>query len=273
MRKIFATNLTVGGNKKCESTLLIEIDNVVRGAGPQGGRLSLLAQPPSFQPPAFQPPAFLPPAIPPNAFWPRASEPPASEPPAFRPPAPQPHALLLRNPAAAVLPPLQLQAALVDPAQAAMRDAPAKRNRAAQSGAALAAASRDVLAAQERAQKALKVADAAARSSFPAFRAQHPHLHEQAESFTEQLVRSVVQLKQCAKRATAAVASLEQSADTLDVASRVPTLREQDRQNLVEAARGAKLQATQLAASATEASAHALWLLPDTSRQNPVDVG
>ena len=83
-RKIFATNLTVGGNKGCESTLLIELDNVIRGAGPQGGGLSLLAQPPAFPPRAFQPPAFEP----------RASEPPASEPPAFRPPAPEPPALL-----------------------------------------------------------------------------------------------------------------------------------------------------------------------------------
>ena len=57
MRKIAATNLTVGVNKKkkCNSTLLIELelDDVVTGVGLQGGGPRLLAQPPASQPRAF----------------------------------------------------------------------------------------------------------------------------------------------------------------------------------------------------------------------------
>ncbi len=117
-------------------------------------------------------------------------------------------------------------------------------------------------------------AEAAARAQSPA--AQVKDLRGQAESFKDQLVRSAVQLKQCAAHANlkAAAALLGHSADTLEVASQGPTLTALDKQRLAVAAKGAKLQATQLAASATVASTHALLLLPEdgSSSQNPIEV-
>ena len=172
----------------------------------------------------------------------------------------------------AVPPPPLLQAALVDPSQAASRDTTVKRNVATQSAAALEAALTNVQAAQDRAAMAHATAEAAARAQSPA--AQVKDLRGQAESFKDQLVRSAVQLKKCAAHAKAAAALLEHSADTLEVASQGPTLTALEKQRLADAAKGAKLQATQLAASATVASAHALLLLPEdgASSQNPIEV-
>ena len=172
----------------------------------------------------------------------------------------------------AVLQPTLLLAAMVDPAQAASQDVTNKTNEATQSGAALAAASRNVQAAQDRAEKAHQAAEAAARSTCPALGARAQILLGQAASLKDQLVRSAAQLMKCATHATAAAASLQHSANMLEAAAQAPNLRAQDKQRLAEAARVAKLQATQLAASAKDASAHASLLVPEdgSSRQNAI---
>ena len=110
-------------------------------------------------------------------------------------------------------------------------------------------------------------------SPHPAARAQHRLLVEQAELFALEYVRTAVQLEQRAKHATAAAASLRHSAAALEQASQGPTLSAQDKEMLAQAGAPAKLQATQLAHTATQASAHALLLLSGGAHGDPIDFG